>query len=88
MSSALWLSVPVTSIRICELTATQPGIYFSPLIRPTDPVGADPYPHVICWRGAHYLEDGHHRTVRAVLNGQEFIEVRQLFVLDTLTITL
>lgn len=78
-TSATWLEVPVESVRIDTLTATQDGIYFQPLIGPVaTPVGGDVHPHVIVWGGENYLEDGHHRVTRAMLAGQETIEARVL----------
>jgi len=78
-SSATWLNVPVVELPISELVATQPGVLLHALAEnsPT-PVGGDQYPHVILWMGTYYLEDGHHRTVRARLAGQTHIEARLL----------
>lgn len=78
-TSATWLDVPVVSVPVNTLIATQDGIFFQPLIGPVDvPVGGDVYPHVIVWGGENYLEDGHHRVVRAMLTGLETIEARVL----------
>lgn len=80
MTSALWLTIPARPVLIAELVATQPGLYLHPLIEPATPVGGDPYPHVIDWRGRLYLEDGHHRTVKARLDGATTIDARVLRV--------
>jgi hypothetical protein len=61
------------------LTATQPGIYFHGLTN-TSPIGGDPHPHVINWAGHLYLEDGHHRVLRAALNGEATITARVLTI--------
>jgi hypothetical protein len=37
---------------------------------------------VIDWQGRLYLEDGHHRTTRAALNGEHTIEARVLTISD------
>lgn len=80
MTSALWLAVPVETFTIADLTATQDGVYFHALTETPDPVGGDPFPHVIDWDGGLYLEDGHHRVIRALLAGRTTIEARRLAV--------
>jgi hypothetical protein len=81
MTTARWLTVPTQRVCIADLIATQPGIYFHGLTSPS-PVGGDRYPHVIDWQGRLYLEDGHHRTTRAALNGEHTIEARVLTISD------
>lgn len=78
MTSELWLARPVAPFPISRLVATQPGVLFSALLDPQTPHGGDPLPHVIVWRGVTYLEDGHHRVMRAVINGQRRIRARYL----------
>lgn len=80
MTSAKWLSVPVRTVLIRSLILTQKGIYFEPLLEPAVPVGGDGYPHVILWNSIQYLEDGHHRVVRAAIAGLLNIQARVLFV--------
>jgi hypothetical protein len=83
MTTAKWRAVPVVGVRIAELIATQPGVLFSSLRADApDPVGGDPFPHVIAWRGELYLEDGHHRVVRAALRGETTVQARRLAVND------
>jgi hypothetical protein len=79
MTSARWLTIPVRRVKIADLTATQPGIYFHGLDLEHH-VGGDPHPHVINWAGHLYLEDGHHRTLRAALNGEHTITARVLTI--------
>ena len=79
MTSRKWLDVPIREVRIADLIAMQDGIYLQPLM--TDdvtPYGGDPYPHVVKWRGQLYLEDGHHRVVRALIKGSVNIQARVL----------
>jgi hypothetical protein len=79
MTTAKWLGIPATTVRIADLIATQPGVLLEALSpSPHIPVGGDPVPHVIVWRGDMYLEDGHHRAVRAALNAHTHIEARIL----------
>lgn len=78
MSSAKWLTIPTELVRLADLFATQPGVYFEALIKPGMPVGGDEYPHVVCWHGESFLEDGHTRAMRAALRGEYLIEARVL----------
>lgn len=82
MTSTRWLRIPTVTVPIAALTATQPGVLLHALTANTTPVGGDTAPHVIQWRGVLYLEDGHHRAVRALINGQRVITAR-LLNLDT-----
>lgn len=70
MTTQRWIDeVPIRRVRLDDLTATQPGIAFIPMIAPTTPVGGDLYPHVV-WdvdKGVYYLEDGHHRVVKKMI---------------------
>jgi hypothetical protein len=78
-TSATWLNVPVVELPISDLVATQPGVLLHALSAESpSPVGGDLYPHVILYDGIHYLEDGHHRVVRARLAGRSTVHVRLL----------
>ena len=77
-TSASWLLVPVRVVSIKNLIATQPGLLFEALITPTLPIGGDPLPHVIEFEGKQYLEDGHHRVIRAAMRGRTHVVVRYL----------
>lgn len=77
LSTAAWLLVPVREIFIGDLFATQDGVYLTPLLtREPGSACGDPFPHVILFRGDLYLEDGHHRVLRAALNGQTTVQAR------------
>jgi hypothetical protein len=80
MSSSKWLHQPTRTFRIADLIATQPAILLHALTENGAPIGADKYPHVIQWQGNTYLEDGHHRVVRAAINGERTITARVLEV--------
>jgi hypothetical protein len=84
MTSGKWLDIPTTLVPIRELIATQPGVLLHALSdeAPT-PVGGDRFPHVIRWQGSLYLEDGHHRVVRARLNGRRAVRARVLALSDS-----
>lgn len=80
MTSQSWLEVPTEVVRIRDLVATQDGVYFAPLLQDVEPLFGDPFPHVIRWRGVLYLEDGHHRVVKAALRGAVDVTARVLDV--------
>ena len=81
MTTRKWRNVPTQVVTIAELIATQPGVLLASLSdHAPEPVGGDTYPHVIAWRGELYLEDGHHRVVRARLNDHHIVEARVLEV--------
>lgn len=79
MTSQKWLDVPTALFPISQLIATQPGVLLHALADNVPmPVGGDIYPHVIHWNNEFYLEDGHHRVVRARLQGEQFVLARYL----------
>jgi hypothetical protein len=80
MTTAKWRNLPTRTVTIAQLTATQPGVLLHALTGRPSPVGGDPFPHVIDWDGNLYLEDGHHRVVRAALAGRTEVEARVLHV--------
>lgn len=80
MTTKKWLNIPTQTLPIADLIATQPGVLLHALTDNTTPIGGDTLPHVIHWAGHYYLEDGHHRVVRARLNGQHTITARVLKV--------
>lgn len=80
MTTAKWLDLPLTTVRIADLIATQPGLLLHALAGELEPVGGDAYPHVIDWDGSLYLEDGHHRAIRALLYGDRLMLARVLKV--------
>lgn len=81
MSTAKWLRLPARPVPLGDLIATQDGVYLAPLLGEPSSHCGDPVPHVIAHDGRLYLEDGHHRAVRAALNGQRQLHARVL-VLD------
>lgn len=78
-TSATWLDIPLVEVDVAELVATQAAFFFHAI---TDdefpPLGIDPHPHVILWDGVFYVEDGHHRVIRAMLAGRTHLFVRLL----------
>jgi hypothetical protein len=82
MTTARWLRLPPRPVLIGDLYATQDGVHLAPLLddQPSLSHCGDPVPHVRLWNGRLYLEDGHHRAVRAAINGQQAITARVLEV--------
>lgn len=79
LTSATWLEVPVRLVLLNSLIATQPGITFEALLRPVGKsYSGDPFAHVVVWQGKNYLEDGHHRAVKAMLRGRVALLARVL----------
>jgi hypothetical protein len=83
MSTQRWMDeVPVRQVRIRDLIATQSAVALAALVedyrRGDQPHERDPHPHVIAWCGSLYLEDGHHRAIRALLRGEPTIDARVL----------
>jgi hypothetical protein len=79
MTTDRWLRLPPRQVALSDLYATQDGVYLAPLIDPGPSSHCgDPLPHVRLWNGRLYLSDGHHRAVRAALNGQQTLEARVL----------
>ncbi len=77
-TSTTWRDIPAQPVTLNTLIATQPGILISPLLTAPTPYAGDPLPHVISWRNRFYLEDGHHRAMRAMLNGEQTMWARVL----------
>lgn len=83
LTTAGWLRIRPQEIEIGLLWASQPGILLEPLLtRSPSSVSGDPIPHVVAWRGKLYCEDGHHRLVRAAINGQQRVLVRVFAAVD------
>lgn len=80
MTSEKWLDIPVRAVQTRFLIATQDGVYLKPLLEPETAVGGDEYPHVIVYQQRMYLEDGHHRAVRAMIEGRPLLFARVLYV--------
>lgn len=79
MSTARWLRIPPRPVPLDALTATQDGVFLAPLLAAApSSVSGDPLVHVVVWNGRLWLSDGHHRAVRAALNGQQQIAARVL----------
>jgi hypothetical protein len=69
--------VRLAPVRLADLTLTQQHLRVDGLFGDVNERSADDsVPHVVLWRGNLYLEDGHHRAVRAALAGAAMLMVR------------
>lgn len=79
MTSEKWLDVRLQVVFYKDLIVTQRGIFLHALMdEELVPVGGDRYIHVIRWKGDLYLEDGHTRVVRNMVNGYNWSRARVL----------
>lgn len=78
LTSATWLERPVQWFALDALWASQPGVYWQSLLGPEPPptYSGDCFPHVVIWQGRTIIEDGHHRVMRALLDGQTHVQAR------------
>lgn len=83
MTTEKWKQIPPIFVPLNRLIATQEGVKFEALIGQAKPsFSGDNTPHVVSWRGNLYLEDGHHRAVRAAVAGQTQVFARVLAIID------
>lgn len=74
-----WREVPVRSVFLHDLWATQDGVYFHAIIgNPQVPHSGDRFIHVVRYQDKNWILDGHHRVVRAALRGDGYIRARVL----------
>ena len=75
-----WMAnIKTKKVLISDLVATQPGVMLYALTENYhSPYSRDRYPHVVKYDNVMYLEDGHHRVVKALLAGKKRVVVRLL----------
>lgn len=79
-STADWFKICPLEIPIDILSPSQDTLYEGPLPEGHSFCG-DPYPHVVFYKGKHWISDGHNRINRAKLKGDSTIFVRLRFKL-------
>ncbi len=78
MTTARWATeVDPVWIPFSTIILTQDGVNVLPLFGITDRQ-SDLYPHVVRYRQHHFLEDGHHRVIRAAITGETGMLMRVL----------
>lgn len=77
LTTAGWQAVAqIIEIQLDVLRFTQRGVWLEALLTAPPPVSGDPLPHVVLWQGTYYLEDGHTRVARALLQGIRSLRCR------------
>lgn len=77
LTTRLWVdTVDVRMVTFDRLHLGQDHLDIPGLFGFTRRTDADVYPHVVVWRDTWYLEDGHHRVVRAALQGGKALPMR------------
>jgi Arc/MetJ family transcription regulator len=77
-SSRQWSRVAPRQVRLAELITTKSTLDLASLLAEDSTFYGDLFAHVVYWQGAHYLEDGLHRAVRAALRGHGSLHARVL----------
>ena len=70
--------VPPRAVRLEQLTTTKSALNLHDLLADDSTFYGDLFPHVVLWRGRHYLEDGLHRALRAALQQRSTLHARVL----------
>lgn len=73
-----WADVPPRAVRLEQLTTTKSALNLHDLLADDSTFYGDLFPHVVLWRGRHYLEDGLHRALRAALQQRSTLHARVL----------
>jgi hypothetical protein len=81
MTTERWREIDPEWVDLDHLTSTQDGVLLEPLLM--DPGlhkshSGDCYPHVVSWQGHQYLEDGHTRVARYIINRHSVMRMRVL----------
>lgn len=77
ITTAQWRALPVVEVEWARLTTTQDQLDLATVIDPERVrEGGDAFPHVVSYRGDLYLEDGHHRVARSIIQGYDRGPVR------------
>ena len=77
-----WADVPPRPVRLEQLTTTKSSLNLHDLLAEDSTFYGDLFPHVVVWRGRHYLEDGLHRALRAALQQRSTLHARVLELAD------
>ena len=73
-----WAVIAPRQIRLADLTTTRATLDLRSLLDDDSTFYGDLFPHVVLWRGRHYLEDGLHRALRAALQQRSTLHARVL----------
>lgn len=73
-----WSAVAPRQVRLDQLVTTRAELDLHSLLSSDSTFFGDLFAHVVRWQGAHYLEDGLHRALRAALQQRTVIHARVL----------
>lgn len=76
MTTTKWKEIEPTVVSLHNLVFTQWHLWTLALLNPTIPFTQDDLPYFVFHQGRYYVEDGHHRVVRAILRGHTLIKGR------------
>lgn len=76
LSHSEWAAIAPTTIRLEQLITTKRELALDRLLAEDSTYFGDLFPHVVCYNGQFYLEDGVHRALRAALQQRTTIHVR------------
>lgn len=78
LTSRDWSRIAPRTVRLQDLTTTKRALQLDLLLADDSTFYGDVFPHVVLWRGEHYLEDGLHRAVRCALQQRKTMPARVL----------
>jgi hypothetical protein len=70
LNSRLWQEQPKEYVWFNDMTTTQNGVYLDALLFGSCSHSGDELPHAVYYEDRYYLEDGHTRVARAILDGE------------------
>ena len=76
MTTAKWRQIKPSRVLVDSIIPTQEHLCFDALAAPPGSHCGDAFPHCVLWGGKLYLNDGHHRLIRAKLDRAVTMDVR------------
>lgn len=74
--TADWLRIKPSRVLVDSIIPTQSQLSLPALVQREPSYCGDEYPHCVLWDGGLYLNDGHHRWIRAVIERDVTMLVR------------
>lgn len=76
MTTALWKLLPIEQVELEGLVFTQHHLWTLAMVNPGLSFTEDTYPYLVKYGGRYYVEDGHHRVVKAILTNVMTVQAR------------